>query len=182
MSKESTPYRELLIGCGKNRDKKLELTAAPGWHELHTLDNAPVHNPDYLWDLNEWPLPFDDNFFDEIHAYEVLEHIGKQGDWQFFFGHFSELYRLLKNGGHLIGTVPNWDGEWAWGDPSHTRIFTPGTFVFLSQKQYTDQVGITPMSDFRDTYKADFEIVHLQKGAQLTEFVLQAIKPSRISV
>jgi SAM-dependent methyltransferase len=66
-------------------------------------------------------LPFDDNTFDEIHAYEVLEHIGKQGDWMRILREWSEWWRILKPGGHLYASSPLWSSEWAWGDPGHTQ-------------------------------------------------------------
>lgn len=152
------------------------------WSNLTTLDHNADHSPDVVHDLEALPYPFDSDTFDEIHAYEVLEHIGAQGDWRAFFDQFSELYRILRPGGHLCATVPAHDSPWAWGDPSHRRVITSGTLVFLSQDQYAKQVGITPMSDFRFYYHADFEPVAVSKiDDHGLGFVLQAIKPARLA-
>lgn len=170
---------ELLIGCGSNRVKKLCRQDRPDWAGLVTLDCEPRHNPDVVHDLHN-PLPFCFDSADEIHAYEVLEHVGSQGDYKFFFRQFSDFWRVLKPDGHLFGMVPLPSSPWAWGDPSHTRVIPKESFVFLVQPEYKRQVGITPMSDFRSIYKADFDIVHLKENGHSLEFVLKAIKPSRI--
>lgn len=155
------------------------------WTNLVTLDYNADHNPDVIWDLNRRPLPFDDDSFDECHAYEVLEHLGRQGDYHAFFEEWSEWWRILKPGGLFFATCPHWSSKWAWGDPSHTRIVSVDSLIFLNQPAYTAQVGKTPMSDFRHIYKADFDIIHahvlrheIDNATQ--EFCLRAIKPSRI--
>ena len=116
------------------------------------------------------------DYFDEIHAYEVLEHVGAQGDYRSFFALFSELWRVLKPGGFLFATCPSWHSPWAWGDPSHTRVLTAGSLAFLSQAEYARQVGKTPMSDFRSIYKADFRAIIADESGDALLFVLQAIK------
>lgn len=170
---------ELLLGCGSNRAKKLHQQGRPEWAGLVTLDIEPRHNPDVVHDIHD-SLPFDANFADEIHAYEVLEHCGRQGDYQFFFRQFSDFWRVLKPGGILFGTVPLPTSVWAWGDPSHTRVIPKESFVFLHQPSYA-QVGITPMSDFRSLYRADFDILLLSEAGECLEFALQAVKPSRVT-
>jgi SAM-dependent methyltransferase len=174
-------YKELLVGAGSSRVKKLFVNGRNEWTHLVTLDNNADHRPDVVWSLEEFPLPFKDSEFDEVHAYEVLEHTGQQGDYIFFFAQFSELWRILKPGGFLIGTCPSRNSPWAWGDPSHKRIVQPENFVFLDQTEYVKQVGVTAMSDFRYIYKADFERVHLIDENGTFSFVLKAIKPSRIA-
>jgi SAM-dependent methyltransferase len=172
---------ELLIGCGSNRDKKLFEQGKPEWDGLVTLDYEPRHKPDVVWDLQKLPLPFEDNSADAIHAYECLEHTGAQGDWRFFFAQFSDFWRVLKPGGRLYATVPSVDSPWAWGDPSHTRVIAPESLIFLNQPAY-EQVGRTPMSDFRSVYKADFDIDYQETRAGSFHFVLVAAKPSRCQV
>ncbi len=171
---------ELLIGCGSRRTKTMAPNGCHDWTKLVTLDINPDHKPDVVHDLNVLPLPFDDNSFDEIHAYEVLEHCGRQGDYQYFFSQFSDFWRILKPGGYLCGSVPLADSPDAWGDPSHTRILNHTTFVFLDQTEYIRQVGVTVMSDFRYIYKADLALTYLQKDKRSLYFALQAHKPSRI--
>jgi len=155
---------ELVIGCGSVKYKRLPFEGVPQEfsNDVITLDFNSDHKPDVVWNLNNFPLPFEDNVFDEIHAYEVLEHLGSQGDHVAFFNLFNELHRIMKDGGLLFGTCPKWDTMWAWGDPSHSRIISHGTMIFLNQNEYTKQIGVTPMTDFRYIYKGDFEI--LQSG------------------
>lgn len=172
---------ELLIGCGSRRAKLLGRDNDHEWHGLVTLDNNPDHKPDIMWDLNKLPLPFNANSFNEVHAYEVLEHLGQQGDAVSFFAIFSEIWRLLTPGGVLYATCPLWNSMWAWSDPSHRRIISYGSLIFLSQQEYIDQVGKSPMSDFRHIYHADFDLVWSNEDEKIGQFAfaLKAIKPSR---
>jgi SAM-dependent methyltransferase len=172
--------RDLLIGCGSSRERRFSLNGRTEWGELTTLDNVSLHNPDVLHDLRDPELPFDTNEFDEIHAYEVLEHIGSQGDAELLFRQFSEYWRILKPDGLFCATCPSWRSIWAWGDPSHSRIISSATLVFLNQPEYTKQVGKTPMSDFRHIYKADFDAVGLEEDENALRFILRAVKPSRL--
>jgi len=169
---------ELLLGCGSTRDKRIFPFKKKGWTELVTCDYNDYHKPDVLWDLNKTPWPWRDDTFDEVHAYEVFEHLGQQGDYHAFFEQFTEVWRILKPGGLFCATVPALDSKWLWGDPSHTRVITAQSLTFLNQQEYRDQVGKTPMSDFRDIYKADLRLIweHTQDYTFL--FVLQAHKSS----
>ena len=167
--------KELLIGCGSNHTKKMATDRTTGFDNLTTLDYNADHNPTVVWDLMVLPLPFPDNEFDEIHAYQVLEHLGQQGDYKLFFAQFSEFWRLLKPNGYFLATCPSRSSVWAYGDPSHTRIMQLEQLVFLSQDEYKRQVGRTPMSDFRNIYKADFKTVFQEEDDDI-RFVLKAIK------
>ena len=170
---------ELLIGAGRNHTKRLKRPGHENWTKLVTLDINPLHNPDIVHDLEKIPLPFIDSTFDEIHAYEVLEHTGKQGDWRFFFDQFNDFWRILKPGGVLCGTSPLATSPWAWGDPGHTRIISKECFLFLNQEEYA-QVGRTQMTDYRFVYWGDFDpVMYDSYGEDQWAFVLQAIKPAR---
>jgi predicted O-linked N-acetylglucosamine transferase (SPINDLY family) len=174
-----TTRKELLIGCGSNHAKKLCVNNRNQWEGLVTLDYNGDHNPDFVHDLTQLPLPFADNSFDEIHAYEVLEHTGAQGDYKFFFAQFTEFYRILKNGGVLLATCPSRNSPWAWGDPSHTRLVQPENLIFLDQSEYIKQVGITAMSDFRNIYSADFTPLFAKDDGSTFSFAIKAVKPTR---
>lgn len=195
--------RELLIGCGHNRRKKVEpknfcfgrgypiadLGKSHDWGELDTLDCNPDCAADMLWDLNVTPwcrtgpdlvaVPIPADTYDEVHAYEVLEHLGSLGNAQAFFRTFAEVWRILKPGGFLCATCPSRYSEWLWGDPGHTRAILPASLIFLNQPQYDQQLGNTAMSDYRYMYRADFDTLAAHDNRETFWFVLQAVKPSR---
>ena len=169
--------KELLIGCGSARDKRLTCDGTNEWTNLTTLDYNADHKPDMVWDLMDADvLPrYWVNEFDEIHAYEVLEHLGQQGDYRLFFNQFTAFHRALKPGGYFLATCPSRHSKWAWGDPSHTRVMQPEQLIFLRQSSY-DAVGSTSISDFRSIYKADFSIEAVTEDEEVFHFVLKAIK------
>jgi hypothetical protein len=168
---------ELLIGCGNSRAKVMSIPGRNEWTGLVTLDQMSDCGADIVHDLNELPYPIASNRFHEIHAYDVLEHCGKQGDWRYFFAQWSEFHRILAPGGLFFGICPKADSPWAWGDPSHTRIISRECLTFLSQEAYRANVGTNAMSDFRSVYKADFRVVYASDypGGRHS-FVLEAIK------
>ena len=171
--------QELIIGCGKKRDKKI-LSSNDNYEYENptTLDINPDVKPDIIHDMEIIPLPFDDYEFEEIHAYSILEHIGQQGDYRFFFNQFTDFWRILKPDGKFYAIVPSYDSVWAWGDPSHKRMINPGTLVFLSQDEYKKQIdnGNTAMTDFRYIYKADFKVIYCEQVGGNLHFILKAIK------
>jgi len=172
--------RELLLGAGSNRVKRVYYNERPKTFEnVTTIDINPDVKPDFLMDLDELHviggrLPFADSSFDELHAYEVLEHIGRQGDWRGFFAEFSEYWRVLKPGGTLHGSCPSASGKWAWGDPGHTRIISGPVLTFLSQRMYIEDKG--PRTDYRHVWRGDFEVLFEQEKEDNFFFMLKAIK------
>jgi SAM-dependent methyltransferase len=168
--------KRLIIGCGSRRID----VQGNDLSDADTLDFNSDHNPKYVWDLENKPWPIPDDTYNEVHAYEVLEHLGRQGDFRSFFADFSEIWRILKPGGMLIGTSPAWPSPWIFGDPGHTRVISPECFVFLDQSEYVRQVGKTPLSDYRFCYKADFEAHQFQIMGETFIYMLRAVKPSRI--
>jgi len=168
--------RELVIGAGNNRLPRLknadgsDVYASPVY-----LDVDPDCRPDVVWDLNWRPLPFDDDEFDEIHAYEVLEHIGRQGDWKNFFAEWNEYYRVLKPGGKMLASVPSLRSPWLWGDPGHTRAISVETLTFLDQNAYREQVGNGTMTDYRHWYKGDFRLLFNEDNGSQFFFVLEKV-------
>lgn len=128
---------------------------------LIRVDMDPSCEPDYVLDLTQHPLPFDDNYFDEIGAYDVLEHWGAQGDWKAWFNEFEEYWRILKPGGQMSILVPT--GPDFLADPGHTRHIGASWFKFLSQKEYEahHEAGIC-MTDYRWYWKKDFDVLFIQ--------------------
>lgn len=167
--------KQLLIGCGTNKTKLMRLAEDDGWEDLTTLDIDPRVRPDVVHDLNVLPYPFEPNTFDEIHAYEVLEHCGKQGDWRFFFEQFNEFWRILKPNGIILASCPMWDSPWAWGDPGHSRVISKHSLIFLQRAEY-EQLGKTHMTDYRHLLLGDWELMAGKEDEHIFGFCLRAKK------
>lgn len=144
-----------MLGAGHGKPQR-RLTAPTSAREeitkWLTLDNNPKSKPDYLFDLEELEkghhLPVSDGSLDEIHAYEILEHFGRQGDFRGFFATFRAFWQALNLNGLVLGTCPSAQSKWVWGDPGHTRVLSENTFSFLRKSHY-EQLGQTSSSDYR---------------------------------
>lgn len=153
--------RSLLLGCGNDRRKKVAIPGHLEWAgDLTALDMNPNCGADVVHDLDARPLPFPDETFDELAAYDVLEHIGRQGDWRGFFDEFAEYWRIMKPGGIFGILVPV--GRDALADIGHTRFFSQSYFRFLDQSWYAAELSAgRAVTDYRWYWKRDFETVEM---------------------
>jgi len=86
------------------------------------LDITPDTNPDVVHDLNRRPWPFPDGRFDEVHAYDVFEHL------EDVIGTMEEVHRICRPGAVVRITVPHFSCANAFTDPTHRHYF--GWFSF----------------------------------------------------
>ena len=145
--------------------------------EWVTLDNNKECNPDVLFDLNKIEsgirLPFPDNTFDEIHAYQVLEHFGKQGRAAGFFSTFRMLWLALKPEGLLYGDTPALTSVWLFGDPGHTRVISEQSLSFLTRRAY-EELGKTTSTDYHKLVEPNYWLIlHSQIEGDRYAFVLK---------
>lgn len=182
--------RDLLLGCGTDHRKKSMVWEGDSqWSNLVTLDYCREYRPDVVFDLaGEESLPFQADAFDTVSAYEVLEHLGDQGDYATLLRQFTDYWRVLKPGGYFYATVPYWKSMWAAGDPGHRRVINEGTLIFLSQPNYKPGIMMTPAVDYRRHFAGDFDVVkngHATEGASHDRcnywFILEAVKPARVA-
>jgi SAM-dependent methyltransferase len=169
---EKTPYRELLLGCGSNKAKQIyQEPEGPKWKNLTTLDMDPEVKPDVLHDLNDLMYPFVDSTFDEVHAYNVLEHQGSLGGFKFFFNQWNEIGRILKPGGRFFGIVPSLSSVWLFGDPGHCRVITAQMLQFLDRDFY--HCGKTQSDGYAELLHASFKVIFLENGSEFLAFILK---------
>lgn len=151
-------YNILLLGCGFRKNLDIGWKDRPENYNLTTLDYNSETNPDIYFNLDDIDLPFTNNKFDEIHAYEVLEHTGTQGDVRFFFNQWNEFYRILKPNGVFFGSVPRPGSDWIWGDPGHRRHIHPFQLEYLDKDFYA-HFGQTSKSDYQSLINCNFKII-----------------------
>lgn len=110
---------KLNLGCGKDIRK--------GWINLDVVKSPGV---DKVHDLNQYPYPFKDNSFDEIVAYQVMEHL----DYPSKF--IQEIWRISKQNAKIIIDVPHFSSDGAWTDITHVRPFS-----LVSMRDYDIDYG-----------------------------------------
>jgi len=80
---------------------------------------------DVAHNLDVFPWPFEDAAFDQVWAFDVLEHL--KADVQVWL---DECWRILRPDGHLVMRLPAWDNVNSWRDPTHRRVFEEETFDY----------------------------------------------------
>jgi len=113
--------KKLNLGCGNDIKQ--------GWINL---DVAVLPGVDVIHNLNELPLPFDDNSFDEILCQDVLEHVS-------LTPLIKEIHRILKAGGVLNIRVPHFTSRNNFIDPTHVKTFSFQTFQFFVKDALYDR-------------------------------------------
>ena len=80
-------------------------------------------------DLRYPPFLFASEYYDEVHAYEVLNLL--PGDEIDFFNFWRSIHDCMKPGARFFATVPHWQSQWIHAYPGPQRTYTPGLLIYL---------------------------------------------------
>lgn len=134
--------RHLDLGCGLNPKNpyKMDLIYGCDIRPINSLD-TPLNFEYSQSNLATDPIPFGDNYFDSVSAYDFLEHIPRQiaipsGEViNPFVILMNEIYRVLKPGGLFLASTPAYPSIAAFTDPTHVNFITDQTHKYFTGDQ-----------------------------------------------
>ena len=86
-------------------------------------------------------IPFPDNYFDSVSAFDFFEHVPRQivlpsgVGRNSFVELMSEIHRVLTPGGKLLAVTPCYPHPEAFRDPTHVNIITAETHEYFTGAQ-----------------------------------------------
>ena len=130
--------RTLDLGCGKFIRNPYEA------QEEHGIDIAPSQIPNVKKsDLVIEPIPYPDNFFNYVTAYDFIEHVPRiiyfNGERiSPFINLMNEIWRVLTPQGIFRAHTPCYPKDEAFTDPTHVNFITQKTVNYFCGGEYTN--------------------------------------------
>ncbi len=138
-SPDPAPTRHLDLGCGSQPRNPYGRT------ELHGVDIAPGRPGGAeirRCNLALEPLPYPDNHFDSLSAFDFLEHVPRLlptrdgAATRFpFIELMTEAWRVLRPNGLFYAVTPCYPSPEAFQDPTHINIITDRTHHYFARPQ-----------------------------------------------
>jgi len=134
MKERST--RHLDLGCGDRPRNPYQCD------ELFGVDVKPILESSQInlrrANLVTESIPFPENYFDSVSAYDFLEHIPRifphtEGTRLPFIELMNEIWRVLMPGGRFYGYTPVYPHPAAFQDPTHVNILTRNSHVYFTR-------------------------------------------------
>ena len=130
--------RHLDLGCGPVPRNPYQRDELFGVDLSGSADGGPIRKANLVMQ----PIPFADNSFESVSAYDFLEHVPRvlpTADGQNtrfpFIELMNEVWRVLKPGGMLYAITPVYPGKAAFQDPTHVNIMTVDTHTYFTRPQ-----------------------------------------------
>jgi len=153
------PTTALDLGCGTRPKNPFNAEAVYGIDVRDDLANNIVKA-----DLVIEPIPFPDNFFDAVTAYDFIEHIPRliyNPTRRYpFVELMNEIWRVLKVGGKFLSHTPAFPQAAAFWDPTHVNYIAEQTFFAY----FDDRNRWAAMYGFKGAFKLEsqtWESIHL---------------------
>lgn len=135
-SSETRHSRHLDLGCGGKPRNPYQR------NELYGVDIGTIQSVVGCQlaqaNLAVDPIPFADNYFDSVSAYDFFEHVPRlfpssTGTRLPFIELMNEIWRVLVPGGKLYASTPAYPHETAFQDPTHVNILTRRSHVYFTR-------------------------------------------------
>jgi SAM-dependent methyltransferase len=164
--------KTLDLGCGA-------LIRNPfGAEELYGIDietrpDKPLNV--VIADLAVEGIPFDNDFFDFVTAYDVLEHIPRlifnPGRRNSFIELMNEIYRVLKEDGIFFSSTPMFPHPSAFVDPTHVNIMTKETIPYYFTNSFNEKPWAVDYG-----FKGCFSLLNLEDRESHIQIMLKKVK------
>ena len=136
------------LGCGLNPQNPFRAEQVYG---IDIRDNPSKYIK--CADLTVEPIPFEDNAFDFITAFDIIKHIPKilyAPNRRFSFVEpMNEVWRTLKPNGYFLSHTPVYPYSAIFGDPTHVSVVTHETFTGY----FDDVIKNAEMYGFNGSFK-----------------------------
>jgi SAM-dependent methyltransferase len=134
------------LGCGKKPRNPYQYNQLCGVdiYRHPSLDDSVDFK---LANLAIQPIPFEDQYFDAVSAFDVIEHIprvlpdGNTSTRFPFIDLMNEIWRVLKFDGMFYAITPAYPRPEAFQDPTHVNIITKNTHEYFCGKCYAQAYG-----------------------------------------
>jgi SAM-dependent methyltransferase len=184
-------YKQYLGELNLNVGSALNHEPSRNGHKFMNLDMNPLVKPDIVHDMTVFPWPFEDNTFDSVIGSHIFEHIHKEQ----FLPMVSEIFRILKPGGHLLAFTPYGTSFDAWENPHHVQCFTETTWFYCTPICYRgetagfgaeqgqpinnwsmERVSLVPYEEFINDPELEWKHKHLANVIREIQVVMRANK------
>ena len=139
-------HKKLNMGCGFAK-----------LNDHWNVDVTPRCNPDEVFDLENTPYPWEDNFFEKITANNILEHLGETP--RKFTAILKEMYRISSDLAEWSIVVPHHRCDLFYDDYTHIRTLTTKTFRMFDQKVNFETLGKLSDATFGIFNDMDLEVL-----------------------
>ena len=123
-----------------------------------TVDFNCDANPSVVWDLNQFPWPFEDSSFDQVVALNILEHLDD------FLSVMGEIHRVCRPDAEVRILVPHFSSVAVHVDPTHKQYLSASSCdYFIEGSELEKQFGFYVAYRFKMVRR----FVDLSKGLWL---------------
>ena len=169
--------KSLDLGCGKEPQNPFNADIVMG---IDIRERAEQNI--YKADLAIEPIPFPNNFFNYLTAFDFIEHIPRvlyrpQREFP-FINLMNEIYRVLsvsEGEGYFYSKTPCFPNSEAWRDPTHVNIITTETFplYFDNKFRYASMYGFNGAFEVVEQKMDGFHLISVLKKVPEDSILLQ---------
>jgi SAM-dependent methyltransferase len=167
--------KHLDLGCGKFPRNPLDR------EELYGIDIRDLNNLGFTYkkaNLITQSIPFPDNYFDSVSAFDFIEHIPRiwiknENTTTFpFIDLMNEIHRVLKNRGVFLAITPSYPHQQAFQDPTHVNFITKRTIKYFSGKNPLGKIyGFNGNFSLLNNYFVPNNFLEMNFNSNISRFI-----------